>query len=84
MANVALSAPANGIVQIAGPDRGPMYEFVERYFRATGDKRSVIADPNARYFDVAIDDHTLVPDGDARLGNIRFDEWIKANVPRKR
>ncbi|KAB2670008.1 uncharacterized protein YbjT (DUF2867 family) [Ochrobactrum sp. RC6B] len=84
MADAALSAPSNGIVQIAGPDRGPMYKFVERYFSATGDKRTVIADPNARYFDVAIDDHTLVPDGSARLGNIRFDEWIKRNAPRKR
>ncbi|ERM01057.1 NmrA family transcriptional regulator [Brucella intermedia 229E] len=84
MADAALSVPSNGIVQIAGPDRGPMYKFVERYFSATGDKRTVIADPNARYFDVAIDDHTLVPDGSARLGNIRFDEWIKTNAPRKR
>ncbi|GGG17780.1 NmrA family transcriptional regulator [Rhizobium wenxiniae] len=79
MAKVAVGQPMNSITEIAGPDRGPMNEFIARYLKATNDPRTVTADPTARYFEVEIDDRTLVPDAGAHLGDIRFEDWLKAN-----
>jgi len=83
MADVGVSEPLNGMIEIAGPDRAPMNEFIARYLKAFNDPRSVIADPQARYFEVAIDDRTLVPDDGARLGDISFDDWLKTAARNK-
>jgi hypothetical protein len=72
------------MVEIAGPVRKPMNEFVEHYLKATNDPRTVIVDPSARYFEVEIDEHTLVPDDGARLGNIRFDDWMRSPAAQKK
>ena len=37
VAEVALAAPRNGIVEIAGPERAPLNEFVARYLKALGE-----------------------------------------------
>src|SRR6201985_1067316 len=50
VADVALAAPLNGIVEIAGPDRAPFNEIVTRYLKAVGDPREVVRDPDAPYF----------------------------------
>lgn len=78
MAKVAVGVPLNGTIEIAGPDRAPMNEFISRFLKATNDPRTVMPDPKARYFEVSIDDRTLVPDAGAHLGDIGFEEWLKA------
>src|SRR5947209_15265935 len=50
VADVALAAPRNGIIEIAGPERAPFNEIVARYLKAVGDPRRVESDPEARYF----------------------------------
>jgi uncharacterized protein YbjT (DUF2867 family) len=75
VADVALAAPRNGIVEIAGPERAPFNEFVARYLKSVGDPREVVSDPEARYFGGRVEEHSLVPLGEARLGHIGFDEW---------
>jgi uncharacterized protein YbjT (DUF2867 family) len=75
VADVALAAPKNGRVEIAGPERAPFYQMVARYLKAVGDPREVVSDKEARYFGGLVDDHSLVPLGEARLGHINFDEW---------
>jgi uncharacterized protein YbjT (DUF2867 family) len=77
VAEAALAAPVNGIVDIAGPVRASMAAIVERYLAAMDDPRPVIADPAARYFGTVLAEGSLVPDGDARLGAIRFDDWLR-------
>ncbi|WP_371763265.1 SDR family oxidoreductase [Massilia sp.] len=77
VADVALAAPRNGIVDIAGPERAPFNAFVARYLKATGDPREVVSDPDARYFGGRVDEHSLVPLGEARLGRIGLDEWLR-------
>jgi uncharacterized protein YbjT (DUF2867 family) len=77
VAEVALDAPRNGIVEIAGPERAPFNEIVARYLKAQGDPRKVVADPEARYFGGRVEELSLVPLGPARLGRIGLDEWLR-------
>ena len=77
VADVALAAPRNGIVEIAGPERTPFNEFVARYLKAVGDPRKVVSDPEARYYGGRVEERSLVPLGEARLGRITFDEWLR-------
>src|SRR5262247_3528986 len=77
VADVALRAPRNGIVEIAGPERAPFNEIVARYLNAVGDPRKVVRDAEAKYFGSRVEEHSLVPLGEARLGRIGFDEWLR-------
>src|SRR4029453_11849203 len=49
VAEVALAAPRNGIIEIAGPERAPFNAIVARYLQAVGDPRAGGSDPEARY-----------------------------------
>ncbi|WP_338692729.1 SDR family oxidoreductase [Bradyrhizobium sp. 26S5] len=82
VADVALEAPRNGIVEIAGPDRAPFNEIVARYLKAVGDPREVIRDPEALYWGGRVEQHSLVPLGEARLGRIDLSEWLRRSRPR--
>ncbi len=77
VAEVALAAPRNGLVEIAGPERAPFNEFVARYLKAVGDPREVVPDPEARYFGGRVEERSLVPLAEARLGRIGFDDWLR-------
>jgi len=77
VADVALAAPRNGIVEIAGPERVPFNELVARYLKAIGDPRTVVRDPEARYFGGRVEETSLVPLGEVRLGRIGLDEWLR-------
>jgi uncharacterized protein YbjT (DUF2867 family) len=81
-AEVALAAPRNGIVEIAGPERAPFNEIVARYLTALGDSRAVVSDPEARYFGSRVEERSLVPLGEARLGRIGLDEWLRRSQAR--
>lgn len=82
VAEAALAAPTNGIIEIAGPERARLCDFVERYLKAIGDTRKVIADPEAHYFGTRLDAGSLVSDNNPRMGRIDFDRWF-ATAPRK-
>ena len=77
VADVALAAPRNGIVEIAGPERAPFNAIVARYLKAVGDPRQVVRDPEARYWGGRVEEQSLVPLGEARLGHIGLDEWLR-------
>jgi len=76
LADVALSKPLYGTVEIAGPERLPMTTLVQRYLQHVGDPRAVVADPKALYFGVALNDESLVPAEGARIGTMRLESWL--------
>ncbi len=76
MTDVALSAPINGVIEIAGPQPVRMSDLVARFLKATNDPRTVIGDPHARYFGTELDDRSLVPGDHPRIGAIRFEDWF--------
>lgn len=76
MTDVALSAPINGVIEIAGPQPVRMSDLVARFLKATNDPRKVIGDPHARYFGTELDDRSLVPGDHPRIGAIRFEDWF--------
>jgi uncharacterized protein YbjT (DUF2867 family) len=80
IADAALAAPVNDMIEIAGPERFTLDEPVRRVLAHDGDPREVIADPTAPYYDVQVSDDTLVPGLGARLGSTSLDWWI-ANAP---
>jgi uncharacterized protein YbjT (DUF2867 family) len=82
VADVAIAAPRDGIVEIAGPERAPFNEIIARYLKAVGDPREVVGDPEARYFGGRVEERSLVPLGEARLGRIGFDEWLRRSQAR--
>ena len=56
LADVAVGAPLNATVELAGPEAMSIAEFVGRFMAASGDKRTVIADPQARYSGAVMDE----------------------------
>jgi uncharacterized protein YbjT (DUF2867 family) len=76
LADVVVGAPVNGTVEVAGPEKISMDEFVRRFLSAKKDPRQVIADVHARYFGTELDDQSLTPGKNPHLGKVRFDEWL--------
>lgn len=87
LADLAIAAPVNGTVEVAGADAAPLDEFARQFLAAKGDRRRVIADVHARYFGSELDDQSLTPAGKARIGAVRFADWLshasakQVNVP---
>ncbi|ACS57034.1 SDR family oxidoreductase [Rhizobium leguminosarum] len=80
MADVALSAPANATLEIAGPERARLSELVARYLKAMKDPRTTEADVEARYFGARLNDQSLVSDNNPRLGSITFEQWFAKSI----
>ena len=73
---IAMGAPVNGTVEVAGPEQFRFDELIRKGLSARHDSRNVVVDPHARYFGAALGERSLVPAGDARLGEIRFEDWL--------
>ena len=78
LGRVALGAPLNGIVEIAGPEQFRLDELVRSTLNARNDPRKVVTDPEARYYGINPNERTLLPADNARIGTIRFEDWQRA------
>lgn len=76
VADYALGAPVNGMVEIAGPDKFPMADLVQRFLDLIGDTRKVVSDPEAPYFGAVLEPGSLLPADGARLGLLDFQTWF--------
>src|ERR1041385_3497831 len=74
---VAVGAPLNGILEVAGPQQFRFDELIRMTLRELDDRRTVVADSHARYFGAELSERSLVPGNDARLGEIRLEDWTR-------
>jgi uncharacterized protein YbjT (DUF2867 family) len=76
VAEAALAAPLNGMIEVAGPEPIRQDDLVRQFLTATGDPRTVITDPKALYYGIAVNDQSLTPGDNPRLGPTRFADWL--------
>src|SRR6185312_2086578 len=81
---VAVAAPLNGTVEVAGPQQFRFDELIRQGLGARHDPREVVIDPHARYFGAELGERSLIPAGVARLGEIRLQEWLGQPVLQQR
>jgi uncharacterized protein YbjT (DUF2867 family) len=74
---VSQRAAADGIVEIGGPEQFRFDDFIRDALAASGDSRTVEADPQAPYFGTTLQERSLVPDNAQHLGGIRFADWLR-------
>lgn len=79
LADVTTGKPANSIIEVAGPVRMRMDEFIGNFLVATNDQRLLIPDGNSTYYGVVLDDSSLVPGENPILGKLKYDEWFAAD-----
>jgi uncharacterized protein YbjT (DUF2867 family) len=77
VAELAIAAPA-GRVEIGGPEALGIDAWARRLFAATGDQRTVVADPHARYYGTELAGGELTPGDGARIGATDFATWFAA------
>lgn len=71
-----------GLINIAGPDKQGMDDFIRSWFAATGDTRQVVTDPQARYYGALLDDRGIVPiDGEqVDIYPTSFSDWTASRA----
>ena len=80
LAEIATTAPAGGIIEVAGPERAPLAEFTASWLGARDDPRRISVTAERDYFGAPADDRSLVPDENPRIATTRFDEWLAAQA----
>jgi len=78
MADVALAAPLNRTLEIAGPERVRLDAIVRRFLSESKDPLEVVGDPEGLYYGTKLDDRALLPGDSPRLGARRFEEWLRS------
>jgi uncharacterized protein YbjT (DUF2867 family) len=73
---VATMAPANGTIELAGPERIGLDDLVRRYLAAKQDPRKVVTDVHARYFGAELNDKSLTPSDNPHIGSTSFEAWL--------
>lgn len=73
----ALAEPANAAIEVAGPERMPLPQFVSRVLLADRDERFVVADDNAPAHGFNIASSGLLPGDAALVGETTLDTWIR-------
>jgi uncharacterized protein YbjT (DUF2867 family) len=79
---VATGEPINGVINIAGPEKLGMDDFIRNRFAATGDARKVVTDAEARYFGAVLDDRSIVPVNGEELTVFptSFSDWMASRA----
>ena len=80
LADIAVGAPLNDTVELAGPEAFHLDELARRVLSARDDPRPVTADVHARYFGAELDDRSLTPGDDARIAPTRFEDWLSRSA----
>lgn len=82
LARVALRAPANGVVEIAGPNAYQLPALAQQILTANEDYRPVLIDGDASFFGARLAGDPLAGGPAPRLDTADFDGWLqRALVP---
>jgi uncharacterized protein YbjT (DUF2867 family) len=76
VARVAVGAPVNDTVEVAGPEQFRFDELIRQGLGARKDPREVVVDPHARYFGAELGERALIPGDHAQLSEIHFRDWL--------
>lgn len=76
LTDIAIGAPLNGTIEVAGPEKFRLDELVQRFLSANNDDRKVVTDIHARYFGIELNDRSLTPGDNPRIGATNFDRWL--------
>lgn len=68
--------PAIGILEIGGPEKFPMYEWIANYLSRKNDPTEVVEDATAPYSGAAIKANTLVAEKAFTLGKTYYEDWV--------
>lgn len=71
----ALEEPKNGTVEIAGPIKANMDDFVAKYIAITGKHIRVVSDDDSKYMHLVVPKSLLVPAGAYCAGKVHFEDW---------
>lgn len=82
VADVAVSEPLDGVIEIAGPETMKFADVIGEVLRADHDPRTVVIDEHARYFGTELTDGSITAGPDAQLGQVTFAAWL-AGHPKK-
>lgn len=77
LAEVTLRPAKNETIDLGGPEKKPMADFVRELYAAKGETKTIVADTDGRYFGAKLADTSLVPLGHAMMGKVKFGEWVK-------
>lgn len=76
LAKTALENPFNQMIEIGGPDRFQLDEWIKQYIASTQKSFEVETDKRAPYSGVQLDQTTLTPENPVYLGGTKYMEWI--------
>lgn len=80
LADIAEEPPVNGTIELGGPERFQLDEFVRRFVSAKDDPRQVVTDMHAPYYGIQVDERALIPGDNARIGTTRFADWLSRSA----
>lgn len=83
MAEIAQSKPLNGTIEVAGPERASISDFISQYVEAKKDNRKVVASPEANYYGMKLQELSLCPAEGARQSATKFKDWLHAESQQK-
>lgn len=76
IASRASEKPEMGVLEIGGPKKWPINEWISYYLNKKNDPTEVVKDPAAPYSGAAIESNTLVAENAFTQGNISYEDWI--------
>jgi uncharacterized protein YbjT (DUF2867 family) len=78
LAKIVTGTPKNGTVEVGGPERIPLYQAVETYFKVKGEKMTVERDDSAKYYGaISLKGDELCPGKGAIVVPTTLEQWLQ-------
>lgn len=83
MAERAVSEPVMDLLEIGGPQKWPMKDWINLYLKNMSSENQATDDKAARYSGAAIAPDTLAPRKAFHIGQTKYEDWIAIPANRK-